>query len=222
MNSFSIYIVRHGITEWNRQERMQGHSDIPLDAEGRIQAEKISCRLAEVRPKIQQVWSSDLSRAVETAEAIARPLGIAIATTPLLRETDLGEWEGLTREDIQARGEGDKLEAYRKDPYLHRPPGGETLDSAWARMNRVLEDIRNSAPSLRIAIVGHGGSLRALIGNCLEMSPWTMRHISLDNASLSIIEESGSNEYRMIRLCLLNDVSHLRCINPSCCNSLTR
>lgn len=205
-----IYLVRHGVTDWNRGLRMQGHTDVPLNADGREQAKRIGARLAAEAIPPQVIWSSDLSRAVDTAQAIAEPLGLIVQTTPLLRETGLGDWEGLTKEDIEARGDGELLELYRRDPHKHRPPGGETMEAAWERMTRITAEIRSQNPNGRIAIVGHGGSLRALICDALDADVRSMRRIYLDNASLSLIEYLGSPPNRLPRVLLVNDSSHLR------------
>jgi broad specificity phosphatase PhoE len=209
-DSLRLYIVRHGVTAWNREWRMQGHTDIPLDAEGVEQARRIAERLsAEPRPP-QAVWSSDLARARQTAEAIAAPLGLAVQTTPLLRETMLGAWEGLTRAEIEARGDAEQLARYLQDSIRHRPPGGETLEAAWERMVGIVTEIRRQHPQGQVAIVGHGGSLRVLLCEALDAPLRSLPRFQLDNASLSVIEQYGDSVNPLRRLTLLNDTSHLR------------
>src|SRR6185503_21212634 len=97
-----LYLVRHGVTAWNVEERLQGHTDISLTDEGLRQAERIADRLSAL--SIEAVWSSDLVRASATAEAIARRHGLQVQTTCLLRESGLGAWEGLTEKEIIDRG----------------------------------------------------------------------------------------------------------------------
>lgn len=194
---------------------MQGHTDIPLDAQGRAQAERIGARLAAAPHPPRAVWSSDLSRARDTAEAIARPLGLIVQTSPLLRETCLGAWEGLTRADIEARGEARLLADYVRDSHRHRPPAGETLEAVWERMMAAVQTIRESHPTGETAIVGHGGSLRALLCAALDAPVPSMRRLWLDNASLSIIEEFDPPEGRVSRITLLNDTSHLTISPPA-------
>jgi broad specificity phosphatase PhoE len=208
-DALRIYLVRHGVTGWNRALRLQGHTDVPLNEEGLEQARRLGARLAAMNRPPQRVWSSDLMRAVQTAEAIAGPLNLPIQTTPLLRETMLGAWEGLTREEIEARGDAEHLDRWRLDPHKHRPPDGETLDSAWERMHRAMAQIRSEHPSGQVAVVGHGGSLRALLCEALDAPITSMRRLALENASLSIIEERGSGENRVGRVLLVNDTSHL-------------
>lgn len=204
-----IYIVRHGVTAWNREMRMQGHTDVALHEDGRAQAERLATRLAASSYPPEYIYSSDLSRARETAEAIARPLNLTVQTSEALRETCLGEWEGLTREEIELRGDAELLANYLRDSHRFRPPGAETLESVWKRMNGVLDAIRRDHNSGNIAVVGHGGSLRALLCAALDAPIGSMRHLWLDNASLSIVEKSGSLEQRHRRVTLVNDTSHL-------------
>ncbi len=208
-NRLRLYVVRHGITAWNREMRMQGHTDIALDAEGARQAERLASRLAASPHPPQYIYASDLARAHETAEAIARPLGLAVQTTPLLRETQLGAWEGLTRADIEARGDAQLLADYLRDSHAYRPPNGETLEAVWERINQVVSDIRRDHASGQVAIVGHGGSLRALLCAALDAPVASMRRLWLDNASLSIVEDVGPPDGRVSRVILVNDTGHL-------------
>lgn len=204
-----LYIVRHGVTAWNREMRMQGHTDVPLAAEGRRQAQQIGARLAAVPHPPQAVWSSDLLRARETAGAIAAALDLPVTTTPLLRETMLGDWEGLTRIEIEARGDAELLAKYLRDSHLHRPPNSEALEAVWERLHQAAEAIRVAHPVGQVAVVGHGGSLRALLCEALEAPAAAMRRLHLDNASLSIIEELLPPQQGVKRVMLINDTSHL-------------
>ena len=137
------------------------------------------------------IYSSDLKRARDTAEAIAAPLGLAVITTPELRETCLGAWEGLNRAEIEARGEGVLLAGYLRDSLVHRPPNSETLESVYERMNRAWDGVRAARHAGPVVITGHGGSLRALICAALDAPLASMQRFWLDNASLSILEESA-------------------------------
>src|SRR6266851_890326 len=94
----TIYLIRHGETDWNRDRRIQGQSDTPLNDVGRAQARLLGLKLLDVR--FELAYSSDLSRAIETAELILEPRPIAIATDVGLRERAFGEWEGGLAEEI--------------------------------------------------------------------------------------------------------------------------
>lgn len=201
--------MRHGITAWNIEQRMQGHTDVELDSEGQIQAARLAERLFKSDCVIQAVYSSDLQRARLTAEAIAAPLGLAVRSTALLRETMMGDWEGLTSDDIIARGDQNLLSLYRSDPYINRPPGSEPMASVWHRMKSAAEQIRAEQLVGNVVVVGHGGSLRVLLCQALNASITSMKRISLSNAGISIIEEVGTADRRVQRIVLLNDTSHL-------------
>ncbi len=206
-----LLLVRHGVTAWNREMRMQGHTDIPLDEEGLRQAERLAARVASLAAPPVAIYSSDLTRARQTAEAVANRLGLEVRTTALLRETMLGEWEGLNREEIRGRGDAEHLVRYLFDPHQHRPPGSETLEAAWERMHTAIDGVRADWPQGgTVCVVGHGGSLRALICSALDAPITSMRRLFLDNTSLSILEEVPGPAGMLRRVALVNDTSHLR------------
>lgn len=205
-----IHLVRHGETEWNRESRLQGHTDIPLSEEGLRQAKQIAARLA-VEP-MDAIWSSDLSRAAHTAEEIARPHGLTVRSTSALRESNLGLWEGLTEPEIFARGDGELWNEYRRDSVRNRPPEGERLESVWDRLIECLTEIRETHSEGNVVIVGHGGSLRVILCDAIGASITSLRRIWLDNASLSLVEYKDSKSW--VRL--LNDTSHITGPQPPC------
>ena len=123
----------------------------------------------------------------------------------------LGEWEGLNAEEIEARGDAELLRQYRLSPHGQRPPGGETLDAAWARMMRVRDEISLAHPTGHIAVVGHGGTLRALLCAALDAPVSSMLRFALANASLSIIEETRYEQNFHRRVLSVNDTAHLIC-----------
>jgi broad specificity phosphatase PhoE len=173
-----ILLVRHGETEWNRLHRWQGHTDTPLNDTGRAQARELAHTLAGER--VDAVYSSDLSRASETAAAIAGEHGLAVLVDPDLREIDVGGREGLTREEVEQRF----------------PDGGwngETREEHAARVLRALHRIADRHPDGRVVVVGHGGTLRRAqeaalveplgpIGNC---ATWAVR---LRNGTLLAVD----------------------------------
>ena len=97
----TLLLARHGETDWNRARRWQGHADRPLTDRGRAQAAALGDRLANIA--LDAVYSSDLRRARETAEAVALPHGLDVIELPELREVDVGSWEGLTRAEAEAK-----------------------------------------------------------------------------------------------------------------------
>lgn len=198
-----LYLVRHGVTVWNQEARWQGHTDVPLSAEGVEQAKRIAMRLS--RHPIAAVWSSDLARARHTAEVIAEPHGLEVVATSRLRETMLGEWEGLTIQEIIARGDEELWRNVRHDSLTYRPPGAERLEAVWDRLMSVRDEIRERHSEGEVVVVGHGGSLRALICDAFGATITSMPHSALDNASLSAIDYAEHRTW----VKLVNDTSHL-------------
>jgi len=147
-----LLVARHGQSEWNAIGRWQGHADVPLSEEGMLQAAEAGLRLGT----FGAVWASDLERASMTAAIIAEILGIGpVLTDPRLRETDVGPWQGLTHDDVEAGWPGflaGKL----------RPDGFEPYDDAAERMLAAFVDIAAQSPGEEILIVSHGGVIRAV------------------------------------------------------------
>jgi broad specificity phosphatase PhoE len=199
-----VYLVRHGETVWNREGRVQGHTDVPLSAAGVEQAKRMARRLAN--EKIDAVWSSDLGRARATAEAVAEPRGLAVVTTPLLRETMLGRWEGLTEPEVIAGGDGDLWRRWRHEPDMHRPPDSEPLEQVWSRMIQALGEIRREVREGTVVISGHGGSLRAILCDAIGAPLSSLNRFALENTSVSLIEYTERRTW--VRY--INDTCHLR------------
>lgn len=148
-------MLRHGESEWNASGRWQGHADPPLTELGRQQAAAAAPILAAECPPFDLVVASDLRRARETAEVLAGALGLGpVVIDPRLREADAGEWQGLTRAEIELRWPG-WLDAGR------RPPGFEPYDAAAARFGEALRDAAQAVPGGQALVISHGGVLRA-------------------------------------------------------------
>ncbi|MCE5315213.1 MAG: histidine phosphatase family protein [Armatimonadota bacterium] len=198
----ALYIVRHGETRDNLEGRIQGHTDSPLTPLGIRQAEAIASRLAS--EKFDAIYSSDLGRAVDTAEAIASCHNLPIQTTDLLREANLGKVQGLTQAEFES-SYPDEYRKWRTDSVSNRPPDAESLESVISRCKKFLKMIlENYKDDERILAVVHGGSVRGLFCATFGLPPTFFKHIRTANASLSIINigERPSVE-------LLNDTCHL-------------
>ena len=148
-----LALVRHGETDWNSEGRYQGQSDIPLNAKGMAQAEALARRLRG--EKFDAIYTSDLARAAQTAEALAVETGTPVHLDPRLREIDQGEWEGLLLTEIEARN-AEAFRLRRLDPLAAHPPGGETVGQVRERVLEVIHEIQQTYPSGRVAIVSHG------------------------------------------------------------------
>lgn len=153
-------LVRHGQTNWNIEGRYQGQSDVPLNENGRAQAKSLAKELKG--QTFAAIYSSDLTRARETAEYIANGLGLPVQIEPRLREINQGEWEGVLVEDIKARY-AEIWSQRTVDPASVRPPGGETVGEVAERVYVALDDIARLFPTGRVLIVSHGLSIATAI-----------------------------------------------------------
>lgn len=150
-----IYLIRHGETAWNREQRIQGHRDIPLSPAGMQQARQLSIRMKD--EQLSAVYSSDLQRAVATAQHIADAYGYEVITTPNLRERNYGALEGLTRQEI------DLAYGHMKGGVYPDEAGIESMEDMKARAFRQIEAIATLHQGKRVALVSHGGLINAIL-----------------------------------------------------------
>lgn len=180
-----VYLVRHGQTEWNAERRIQGQLDVPLSPVGHQQAECAADALAG--EPLAAVYASDLRRAWETAAPIAGRHGLPVIQAPALREAGFGVWEGLSETEIVARYP-EEYRLWRSNSLLHRPPGGETIEDLQRRAACLYERVLREHAGQSVVLVGHGGSIRALvlyaIGAPLDAYP----RLRMRNASITLIE----------------------------------
>ena len=198
-------LIRHAETGWNASRRIQGHSDVPLNDAGRKQARKLASRLSDV--ELAAVYSSDSSRALDTAGAFTSDRGLDITVRLELREKSYGVWEGKTGPEIEA-SHPDEFAIWQnvRDPSF-KVPGGESDLDVRARVRLLVEDLRSSyGDGDRIALVGHGGSLRALASEVLGIPPSAGTMLWLANASVSTLRVHD----RFTALHGWNDASHLQ------------
>ena len=183
-----VILVRHGQTEWNYTKRYMGHSDIPLDGVGLKQAQAVAARLAA--ENITAIYSSDLRRAVVTAEAIAKPHGLAVNKLPGVREIHFGLWEGLTYAEI-IRQWPDELTAI----YAHSGdvtiPGGESFSIVQGRAVKAVKQCLVGREEETVVFVAHGGVLRVLLCDALGLNLDNMWNFRQDSACMDIIEYYG-------------------------------
>jgi broad specificity phosphatase PhoE len=151
-----VLLVRHGATDWNIYKRAQGQADIPLDETGKLQALETAEQLSSL--DIDAVYSSDLSRARDTAAAIANHQGLEVITDERFREIDQGEWTGLPVAEI-ARRWPDLWGAAR---HYNARPGGESPHQVRERALAALRDAVEAHPDGTIVVVSHGGTIRWL------------------------------------------------------------
>ena len=149
--STRICLVRHGETAWNAERRLQGHTDIPLNETGLAQARATAASLATER--FDAAYCSDLTRARQTAEAIANCCGLAPGFDASLRERNFGAFQALTYVEAQARFPHDYHRFESRDPEFTFPGGGENLREFAARIRAALEDIARRHQGDRKSVV---------------------------------------------------------------------
>ncbi|HEY3314125.1 MAG TPA: histidine phosphatase family protein [Bacillota bacterium] len=195
------YLVRHAQTSWNAEGRFQGQMDTALSPAGQRQATALGKRLGRVGPG--EVYSSDLTRASQTAEAVAGAAGLRVILDRSFREVDVGRWQGLTFNEVREQMPESFAEWQTRRPCF-RFPAGESYEEAAARALRRLEELTDH-PGDRLVVVSHGGLLRALIYAVLGLEHGPRGRLVLDNASISAI----AGQPGRWRLVLLNDTCHL-------------
>jgi broad specificity phosphatase PhoE len=171
-----LICVRHGRTAWNADRRFQGHTDIPLDDEGRAQATALAALLRNER--IDVAASSDLGRAAETARIVLGPRDVPLRLDADWREMQFGEWEGLTWEQIlTANPDLDPTNETAVKAYT--PAGGETFDALCARVARGVERVAGEVADDGVALVAtHAGPLHALLRVLLGDSELKVRFLT--------------------------------------------
>lgn len=185
----TLCLVRHGQSIWNAEGRIQGQLDPPLSSLGRIQAELVAQRLAKKSWSV--LYSSDLSRARQTAEAIAKLTGLLIQIEPQLRERSQGKREGFLVHEANLRY-----------PDINAPEiGRETSEALQARAVKVFERIRNAHPGECILVVSHG----ALMSSFLEAVLGPFDKLRIENTSCTLLHWDGVNWQYKYRA----DASHL-------------
>jgi len=177
-----LIAVRHGETAWNVDTRIQGQIDIGLNATGLWQAERAGQALAD--EDIGVIYASDLARAWQTAEAIARPHGLAVQPEPRLRERAFGHLEGMSFAEIESMLPEDAKRWRERDPEFE-PVGGESLLTFRDRVTRVAAELAARHPGQLVALVAHGGVMDVLYRAATRQELQAPRTWQLGNAAIN-------------------------------------
>jgi broad specificity phosphatase PhoE len=195
-----IYLIRHGETEWNREEVFRGRKDIPLSDRGREQARLLASRLRDTL--LAAVYSSPLQRASETARIVAACQAVDPADG--LTDMSFGEWEGLPLSEVEARWP-DLHALWQTRPESFTAPGGENLEAVRSRALPALETIAQTHPDAAVAVVSHRVVNKVLLCAALGLDQSQFWRIRQDTCCLNIIERAPHGWI----LRLLNDTCHL-------------
>ncbi|MBK9712180.1 MAG: histidine phosphatase family protein [Kouleothrix sp.] len=200
----TFYLIRHGETDWNLNGRWQGHADVPLNEMGRVQARRLAERLRSRGPQFDLIYSSDLQRAWETARTIGAALDMAPLPLPALREIDIGTWSGLTNAEVTAQ-DADSFERIRSGEDLARG-GGERFLDLYTRVIAAIERLAEKHPGGKLALVTHGGPVRALMLHASRGKNGINAHrVHIGNTSITVLIGSRDSW----DLGTINDMSHL-------------
>jgi broad specificity phosphatase PhoE len=188
----TIFLARHGETEWNRVGRWQGKTDIPLSEVGRAQARALAERLRE--RGVSEIFSSDLCRARETAEIVAEALGVTrLGFDPRLRERGFGCFEGLTREEC-AKHHPESWARYLADRRT-TPTDAEPHEQVVARIVDALSAVSESADRTgHVLVVSHGAAIRSFVHSITGTEPAPLANVALFRV------DHGSGGFRSITL----------------------
>ncbi len=183
-----VVAIRHGETAWNVDTRIQGQLDVPLNERGRRQAARLGPALAD--EGLAAIYCSDLSRAADTARALAEAIGLHPQCDRRLRERGFGEFEGLSFAEIERRWPEQALRWRRRDPGFG-PAGGETLQDFARRAVDACDALAAAHPGQAVALVAHGGVLDALYRAATGAALDAPRQWRLDNATINRVLHHG-------------------------------
>lgn len=202
-----IIIVRHGQTQSNQLRRIQGQSDSPLSELGQQQALALSRRISSTY--FAKLFSSDLGRAMATAEILAKPLGLSVEACPALRETCFGEAEGHTWEAVHERYPEQAADWY-KHVAEARLPGGESREEVTERVMKFFEKAVSDYQGQRLLMVTHGGVLACVFSRILQIPAGIRPQCVIENTSLNIL----SFKDQRWKIKTWGDVQHFEVLQP--------
>jgi probable phosphoglycerate mutase len=177
-----ILLIRHGQTDWNLEARLQGHTDVPLNAAGQEQARRL--RRALLGESLEAVYTSDLQRALQTAQAVAEATGAPLRPEPALRERGFGAFEGQAMAELQALWPAEWQRWQAREPGF-AAPGGETLQDFYDRCVGAAARLAAAHAGGAIALVAHGGVLDCLYRAATRQPLDAPRTWRLGNAALN-------------------------------------
>ena len=184
--STEVLIIRHGQTDWNATKRLQGHSDTPLNEKGIKQALALAETLKE--EKLEAIFSSDLQRALRTAEEIAKWHNLPVTVDPAFRERSYGAFEGLSRDEIKTRYPESHAAWYAADPDHVFPPGERMAESIRAFHHRAIEAIQRIARpyvSKKIVLIAHFGIIESAYRVAHDMPLEVRSRVPVLNTSIN-------------------------------------
>jgi probable phosphoglycerate mutase len=189
VKALRLLAVRHGATEWSEARRFAGSRDVPLTAQGRLQAEAVAQALADT--SAVAVYTSPLERARTSAEVIAKPHRVEPVIEPAFREMAFGVWEGLSRDELASRFPSDAA-AWASAPHVATPPEGEPLTAVDARVRAALAAIVERHRGETVILVSHAIVTRLIVLAALGLGPERLWSVDASPAGITEIEYQGA------------------------------
>ena len=191
MTTTQFCLVRHGETDWNAARRLQGHTDIALNARGLNQAKQMAHALKAIHLQFDVLYTSDLQRAQQTAQAIEELYKTTAIAHSALRERHLGALQGLTTDEAPQR-EPELWKSHLSRGILQDLRGGESIQQFAARVQSALEEIRQKHIGKTILLVSHGGTLDMMYRVASKQALDAEKAVTVPNASLNWISHDGT------------------------------
>ncbi len=198
-----IYLVRHGTTDWNKEEIFRGRAECKLNETGKAEAKALARYFAEV--PIEGVYSSPLSRALETARPTAESKGCEVVPESPFTDLDFGAWQGLPLKEARDKYP-DLYRLWREQPGAVTFPGGENLAQVRNRSWKGLIRLAEGNPQRTILIVTHRVVTKILIGAALGLDDSRFWQVKQDSTAINCLEYSRG----IFDIALINDTSHLK------------
>jgi probable phosphoglycerate mutase len=197
----TLILVRHGETTWNAEGRVQGHSNSPLNERGRQQAQRVAQHLAKL--KVQVIYSSDSTRARETAELIAATHRLPVMASEELRERNYGVLEGKTLAEA-ARTQGTWFLTWQENRH-NAPPAGESQQQMCERIMEAIRKVATAHAGQTVVVSTHGGPIKSAVYDILRIPLSLWRLTWIENGSITILRGTPD----VMRVACLNDTCHL-------------
>lgn len=200
--STTVYLTRHGQTEWNSRGRMMGRADEDINELGRAQAARLAARMEKLR--LDAVYTSPLTRALTTGAIIGKSHGLTPRPVPGLIEINYGDWEGLYRKEVALKWP-ELNKRMHDNPGGLAFPGGETFDQLEVRVVGAFNEVVNAEEGKDVLVVSHQGILKVLVAQLLDISYRDWNKFEVQNTSYTKLTVDKGH----IHFITLNDISHL-------------
>jgi broad specificity phosphatase PhoE len=200
-----IYLVRHGTTDWNKEEVFRGRADRKLNETGRAEARALAEYFTNI--PLEAIYSSPLSRAMETAQAIGDVTGLRVISHPAFVDIDFGAWQGLPLKEVREKY-SDLYRLWRERPQAITFPEGENLAQVRARAWEGLQEIIQENPEKTALIISHRVVTKILLCAVLGLDDSHFWQIKQDTTAVNCFEYTRG----VFVISLINDTCHLKSI----------